>query len=414
MKSLDKLLYNPLAFTVFLLVIILSEKLTASGNNPVRLSSEGVNAHSSYFTEDLQGNTMVSWIEDDLQTKEGVMVYTSFKKENSSLPVIRIESTRGLTSSGGECPPKLAVHKNGSIYAFYRMNSPTETNRFAGDIFYVISKDNGKSWSVPSSIFPDDNKDKSRGYFDVKRLPDGEVGIIWLEGKATDDTISRGSSVNFSTTQAGKEFKKPIRISRNACQCCKTKLFIGSKNTIHVVYREIFADGSRDMAHAYSTDTGKKFSKPVNISPDKWYIQGCPHVGPDMTEVKGVLYFSWFTMGGKGGIYGTHSKDGGKKFEKRYELVNTEAGSWPQMAGLKNNGRILAWEESFEKEGKYLQKIGVKIFDSTQELESFYLDLSENARRPVVFSCHHSFLLSFTKSEGDIDGVYIAEIQMLK
>lgn len=165
--------------------------------------------------------------------------------------------------------------------------------------------DGRESWTAPQSVNPAGSASASRGYFDLKALPDGAVAAIWLEGDKLNEEKGRGSFLKFAISRGNAGFEAPITLSRHACQCCKTKLFVDSRGKLHVLYREIYADGARDIAHTVSANGGKSFSPSQNISLDKWYLQGCPHVGPDMAETKEGLQFSWFSKGGSGGIYGS-------------------------------------------------------------------------------------------------------------
>jgi hypothetical protein len=265
----------------------------------------------------------------------------------------------------------------------------------AGDVYMVMSSNNGQTWSPKKPVLQSNGL--SRGFFDVKTLPDGEVGAIWLEGKAPDDTMSIGSTIKFAKTDGLKGFAKETTISQNVCQCCKTKLYADSRKGIHVVFRKIFADGSRDIAHAYSANNGRTFSSARNISPDKWKINGCPHVGPDMVSAGHSLHFVWFTMGGKGGIHTTASANNGQTFSLAGAITQTKA-SHPQITGLPDGTLAIVWDESCEKDGKVGKKIGLQIVTHAGPAQTTYLAQESNLTHSVIAAADkESLFVAYTR-----------------
>ncbi len=387
----------------------------AGGVEPIQLSGAGNNAHSPFFTRDHKGNPVVCWLEQEEGAKEAVMYFAvSYDQGISFGKAVKIPASLGANPSGGECPPKVAFKKDGTIVAVYRKSLPVEGNPYAGDIFQVISGDGGKSWSAPVSVNPGAGVNTSGGFFDLEALPDGQVGVIWLEGRAKDDLSGRGSALKFSSSTEKGGFGKAVTISENSCQCCKTKLFADAGGMYHVVFREIYTDQARDISHSYSSDAGKSFSMPVNISQDKWYLQGCPHVGPDVDEVNGRLQFTWFTMGGGAGIY-MASQTGGA-YSGRKAVVETEKASRPQLAALENGGTVLVWEELMQGDGKYIQRVGVRINPlGKTDSKNLYLRNFPGAHHPVVITLGKQFAgLAFTLSSGKNDKVFYLRMDTSK
>jgi hypothetical protein len=240
---------------------------------------------------------------------------------------------------------------------------------------------------------------RSRGFFDVKTLSDGEIGVIWLEGKAHSDTVMVGSTIKFARTNGHNEFGKEKIISGNVCQCCKTKLYADKNKGVHVVFRKIFDDGSRDIAHAFSTDNGHSFRAARNINPDKWKINGCPHVGPDMTATAKGMHFVWFTMGGKGGIQTTDSADKGITFSPASTVAGTKA-SHPQITGLPDGSLAVVWDENSEKDGKVLKKIGLQTMSTSGNKEIIYLTEQTHVMHPVVISTGgNTLFIAYTQKD---------------
>src|SRR5690606_14147404 len=171
-----------------------------------------------------------------------------------------------------------------SIIAAYEKKAPTTENKYASAIYYVASTDNGKSWTSESFLHSDTVAGKSRSYFDIERLPDGEIGASWLD--VTYDSQLRGRSVLFARTSSSNRFGNEVLIDSSACQCCRIDVYTDDSENIFVAYRGLIkgklGKQIRDMMIATSTDHGATFSRPLTISADNWNIDGCPHTGPSL------------------------------------------------------------------------------------------------------------------------------------
>ncbi|MDQ3109988.1 MAG: glycoside hydrolase, partial [Bacteroidota bacterium] len=161
----------------------------------------------------------------------------------------------------------------------------------------------------------------------------------------------------FASTNGKNGFENEIPIGETCCQCCRTDLFVDSKNNIHVAYRDIIDDSIRDMVHVISSDQGKTFSIPERISADNWAINGCPHSGPAMAENKNGLQFAWYTLGNGKGVFYCHSTDNGKTFSLPDSVSGKSSAKHPQIATLDNGDVVIVWDESAGGE-KYIARIG--------------------------------------------------------
>lgn len=81
------------------------------------------------------------------------------------------------------------------------------------------------------------------------RLPNGELGIVWLDEKIG---VYEGRSVKFTQTLPNGGFSEEVVVDSNACQCCRTVLFVDANKNIHLTYR--------NMSYSVSTDGGKTFT----------------------------------------------------------------------------------------------------------------------------------------------------------
>ncbi len=130
-----------------------------------------------------------------------------------------------------ESMAKVIRNGNGTLYAIYRFKTATPKNKYAGSIFYSISIDNGKTWSEKRKLVEDESS-LSQSFFDVALLPDGELGLSWLDNRKVEKDKD-GSSLYFAKTEGNLGFVNEKPIAGSTCQCCRTDIFV-FENTINV------------------------------------------------------------------------------------------------------------------------------------------------------------------------------------
>lgn len=267
------------------------------------------------------------------------------------------------------------------MMALWGAANPNPVNKYSGLVFYSQSFDEGKTWNTPKRLVSDTASFDQR-YYDVALLSNNEVAVVWLDNRKTNK--KEGSGLYFTMTEGENGFQKERMISENCCQCCRTDLFVDSKNNIHVLYRGIVNDSIRDMVHIVSIDGGRNFSQPQRISNDNWVINGCPHTGPSMAENSEGLHFAWFTGGRNKGSFYTQSTDNGASFIQPDRI--SPLGSHPQIASFSSGELLVAWDESVQVNNKFYKRIGVQKRSpaGTNEAEIFITPDTTMATYPVI------------------------------
>jgi hypothetical protein len=332
-----------------------------------------------YLTKDNKGHAVLSWVRM-MNDSSAVFCY-AVSPDGGKLfgHTVTIPSSTNIQPHG-ENLPKIIFKPSGEIIALWGAAHPNPANKYSGLVFYSQSFDNGKSWTN-AKILTTDTASFDQRYYDVALLADGEAAIIWLDNRKT--TAGEGSALYFAKTSGKNGFTAERLISQPCCPCCRTDLFVDSKNGIHVLYRGIIQDSIRDMMHAVSMDGGKTFSSPERISKDNWVINACPHTGPAMTENEDGLHFSWFTGGNHKGSYYTNSSDNGKTFSAA-DSIST-LGSHPQMTALDRKDIVIVWDESMPL-GNPGKKIGIEKRDGDGQViqKDFLTPDNFNCSFPVV------------------------------
>lgn len=315
-----------------------------SFSDPMIISS-GAPSGGAYFTHDHLGNPVLCWTEgEDGQAR---LFFSVFRRSDGSFhDPVAVPSSAG-TSLHSESMNKVAFKPDGTIVAVYEKKHPQESNSYAGSIFYSQSFDNGATWKEERFVHTDTSSNGSRSFFDIATLPDGEIGIVWL-----DDRLKlgkEGSSLFFAKTKGRDGFQIDYQVGETVCECCRTNLYVDDKDRVHIIFRDIESTVQgqvRDFVHIASTDNGALFSEATKVSDDRWIVDGCPHTGASMTATDDNLEVVWFTAGGAPGLYRTVSTDHGKSFRSR-ELV-AENGFHPQLASSANASAIVMEERNSE------------------------------------------------------------------
>jgi hypothetical protein len=305
--------------------------------------------------------------------------------------------------------PKVAFKKDGTVIVAYEKNAPTDVNKYACAIYYRVSRDRGKTWAPEKFLHSDTLAGRSRSYFDIERMPDGEIGAAWLDIKL--DVETGGRSVRFAKTEGSLDFGNEVLVDSSACQCCRIDVYSDMASRINVAYRGLMkgqmGQPIRDMMIATSGDNGSSFTSPTRISQDNWMIDGCPHTGPSLCSSKGGLYSLWYTEGNGTGIYYSFKQNGDGEFGKR-ELISN-LGHHPQLS-VNDTRFIMVWEENSDETEKKFTNIFYQVSNETAVKKDCLTPKSTNAFSPVVTRTADGFLVAFLMETRGGVGMFTAKL----
>lgn len=317
-------------------------KTIITGTHPLFMDS--ANSSCPYFAKGKKGELVLSWARNINDSSALVCYAVSTDNGKTFGHPVEIPASINVHAHA-ENMPKLLFKPSGEIIAVWGAGNPNPKNPYSGLVFYAQSFDDGKSWSGAQPLVNDKTGYDQR-YFDIALLPNGEAAIIWLDNRKKNN--KEGSAIYFAETNGKNGFDHEKRIGESCCECCRTDLYIDSKNNIHIAYRSIINDSIRDMVHSVSIDQGKTFSPPQRLSQDNWVINGCPHTGPVMTENKYGLHFAWYTLGSGSGLYFCSSKDNGGSFSKRDSIRSKSSARHPQIVSLPDGEMLITWDETMK------------------------------------------------------------------
>ncbi len=371
-------------------------------NKPIQLSDNQRVGIVPRFTTDEKGNPILSWAEKD-GDKQNLFFFAISKDGGNTFSEKISVKVPTKFSVHAEGMPKIAFKKNGEIIALFEVSKPTTTERFAGNLYFISSRDKGKNWTEPKAIHQDTTAGKSHSFGNLSTLPDGQIGFVWLDEKLGKYA---GRSVKYRQTLPNGTLSNEVVVDSNACQCCRTNLFVDADNNFHVLYRDMLADGSRDISHVISKDGGKTFSDSKVVFNDKWQVNACPHTGPDVTQVGKDIYTAWFT--GKEGDAGVRlSKIGSSKL---MDKIETNRAKHPQVGNL-NDKLVMIWDQSMQKDDKFFTKIGIRVFNKKGAFKEEWITPDfMTSTYPVIISSGKDLLVAYEqKKEAKDNSVIVVQ-----
>jgi len=211
--------------------------------------------------------------------------------------------------------PKVAFNKDNKAFVVWSI--PGEK----GDITRAnirFAMEDGKGGFTTAQTL---NEVKDTGRFPIiETMPDGTFLVAWID-RRIDNPQPRQLYLMRLDAQ-GHALTKNYQVGEGLCECCKLGIaFADGGKTVYMVDREVDDNKIRNHVLRKSTDGGKTFAAPGEISNDGWQVSSCPHSGPSIgRDSRGQLHVSWFTQGrseSEAGIYYSVSKDGGKTFAPR-------------------------------------------------------------------------------------------------
>jgi hypothetical protein len=343
------------------------------------------------FTKNSKGDPILYWTEKD--DKNVLALYFSASKDGGKTFSEKklIYADAGLGSSR-LMRPKLLFKKDGTMAAVFSYRTvfvaPAAPSTHEGhgkpaasepkpkrelQIKYTVSKDNGSTWTTPTSVDSDTSR-LVRGFFDAVVLANNEIAVAYLKD-VKGSTKHEERDLRMVITKNGV-FQPEKLIDPVVCDCCNISLLVDSKGTLNVFYRDNNND-IRDIAHMTSADNGASFSKPQILYNDKWEIKGCPHSGvSSVATAKGALV-TWFS---------------GATEQSGVRLVDADGKLLKVLSANAKNGHVAAddkqgafvWEQTTEAGTSqifYNKVVGGKVLDNQQLSGS---DYGQNATSQMV------------------------------
>jgi len=210
---------------------------------------------------------------------------------------------------------------------------PSEISPLINDILFAVSTDNGKTFDKAINL------SNSSGDSVVPKISSSgnNIFVLWEEERSPysyDIFFTR-------STDYGKTFSDPKNLSNNTGNSDGSKIF-SSDNNVYVTWLNNNT-GNYEIFFTRSTDYGKTFSDPINLSNNSG-----SSTDPNIVSSGNNVYVTWYdNTPGNGDILFAKSTDNGKTFDKAINLSNNIRYSYsPQISSSGNNVYVTWYDNS--------------------------------------------------------------------
>jgi hypothetical protein len=209
--------------------------------------------------------------------------------------------------------PSVVRLADGRLAAHWLQKSGAST--YAYDVRLSFSKDDGITWSPPTTPHHDGTQTE-HGFASLFDLPDGALGLVWLDGREMKGNHgghgSGAMTLRFASfDRAGRQTADTL-VNPKVCECCPTAAAITADGVI-AAYRHRSPEEVRDIYISRFEDG--KWSAGTAVHEDNWRIPACPVNGPALSARGRSVAIAWFTMRGEQGqAFAAFSKDAGRTF----------------------------------------------------------------------------------------------------
>jgi hypothetical protein len=243
--------------------------------------------------------------------------------------------------------PSVIALPDGSMAAHWLVKSGPGT--YAYDVNISRSKDGGKSWGKP--VVPHtDGTQTEHGFVSLLPLPDGRLGAVWVDGRATKD-VKEGHDENtplpvsmqlrYAAVDAGGKLSDEAVLDERVCECCQTSAAMTSDGPI-AAYRDRSEHEVRDIH--FVRRQGEGWSGPRPVHADNWEINGCPVNGPSVAADGRRVALAWFTAeGDKPRVQVAFSNDAGATFGAPARVDDGEAMGRVDVVLLADGSALVCW-----------------------------------------------------------------------
>ncbi len=208
----------------------------------------------------------------------------------------RITREQARIDHNGESRPKIALGRDNAVFVSWTRRIE---GRFAGDVYFSRSLDDGRSFDAPR-LMRDTHEPTSHRFDALTVTPSGRLYVAWIDkrdlarAEAEGAEGFAGASIFFAVSDdGGATFGPNQRAAAHSCECCRLAMVPAGADRIRLLWRHVFAGSVRDHALAELTPGGA--SEPERVSHENWVLQGCPHEGPHMAAGTNGEHMVWFS-----------------------------------------------------------------------------------------------------------------------
>lgn len=207
------------------------------------------------------------------------------------------------------------------------------------DIQIAFSRDAGVTWSEPQTPHQD-GVAAEHGFVSIFPV-EGGAGIIWLDGRAYQQTDSGKFSLRYTRLGYDGKLGPEEIIDGDTCTCCQTAAAVTSSGPI-AAWRSRREGEIRD--HHVARMVGNRWMQPVELSREGWSIDACPVNGPVLAARQDQVMAVWFTAeGNRPRVRAAFSSDAGRHFTVTADIDTDGPVGRANVVWLDQETALIGW-----------------------------------------------------------------------
>jgi len=270
----------------------------------------------------------------------------------------------------------------------------------AYDVRLAFSRDGGRTWS--KSVTPHhDGTPTEHGFASLFAVPNGGVGLVWLDGRATHPGAG-GEAEGPMSLRAAMFSADGVQLSESlvddrVCDCCPTAAASMGAGAI-AAFRNRSDDETRDIQVARFE--GGTWTKPMDVHTDGWRIDACPVNGPALSVSGTDVAVAWFSARyDQGHALVAFSHDGGMTFSRPVRVDDVATLGRVDVQLVDASQAIVAWIEYADGRAQFRMR---KVFESRRRSNATTiagLDAGRASGYPRLARMGDDVLLAWTETQ---------------
>ena len=314
--------------------------------------------------------------------------------------------------------PSVMRISSGTLVAHWLQKSGA--GPYAYDVRLSHSTDNGRTWTASTSPHHDGTQTE-HGFASLLEMPDGGLGVVWLDGRQTASSAGhRGGhasstaamTIRFASYDGAWKQLADMPIDERVCDCCPTTAAVTGEGPI-VAYRDRTDEEVRDIAVARFD--GGRWTTPVAVHDDGWKIAACPVNGPTLSARGRQVVLAWFTaVGDVGHAYVAFSKDAGRTFGEPIRLDDVSTQGRVDVELLPDGSAVASWIELNHAGASFMVRRLSSAGTRSAPVQVAALEGSRTSGYPRIASSGQELVFAWTDTAGGRTAVRTATANLLQ
>jgi hypothetical protein len=216
---------------------------------------------------------------------------------------------------------------------------------YSYDVRIAVSRDAGRTWSAAMTPH-DDGTPTEHGFVTLLPHVAGFLAV-WLDGRHTvgGHDHEHGGAMTLRAAEVdamGRILGPGTELDARVCDCCQTDAAMSADGPV-VVYRDRSPAEIRDVAVVRLTPQG--WSAPRAVHSDGWHMPACPVNGPAIDARGSEVAVAWFTAPDRPRVRLAFSSDAGRSFSAPVEVSTGRVAGRVDVVLLEDGRAVVSWLE---------------------------------------------------------------------